>query len=92
MEERSRNEWNNFKADDQKRWINNSLVVEEKIREISKKEERLEERVTFLEDRTLEIKDVLSQFMGNSNREFSKIINLLKEWFDETEGLTGRLG
>ena len=49
-EERFRQEWVAFRADDQKRWTNYSLVQEEQQRELSRQFERFSERITPLED------------------------------------------
>jgi hypothetical protein len=49
-EDRFRQEWVTFKADDQKRWTNYTLTQEEQTRETARTQTRLVERMTAIED------------------------------------------
>jgi hypothetical protein len=60
-EDRFRQEWVAFKADDQKRWTNYSLVQEEQQRELTRHFERYNERMVLLEDMTQEMQDLVHQ-------------------------------
>ena len=58
-EERFRQEWTTFRADDQKRWTNYTLSRDEQRGEISRRFERMTERLTLIDDNVQEIQDVL---------------------------------
>ena len=57
-EERFRQEWATFKADDQKRWTNYTLTLEEQRNETQRQHEKLAEKVTHIEDTIQEIQDL----------------------------------
>ncbi len=61
MEERFRQDWVTFKADDQKRWANYSIAQDEKYRDTERQVEKDAERLIRIEDLTQEIKDSLVQ-------------------------------
>jgi len=60
-EDRFRQEWVTFKADDQKRWTNYTLVQEEQRSEGARQVEKSNQRITELEDGLLEHHDLLQQ-------------------------------
>ncbi len=61
MEERFRQDWVTFKADDQKRWANYSIAQEEKYRDTERKVDKDSERLELLEDLAQDLKDSLQQ-------------------------------
>ncbi|KPL06107.1 hypothetical protein AMJ86_09870, partial [bacterium SM23_57] len=56
-EERFRQEWNTFRADDQKRWTNYTLSQDEQRGEFGRRFDRMSERLTIVEDSFQEIQD-----------------------------------
>ena len=58
-EERFRQEWVTFKADDQKRWTNYMLTQEEERGESGRQYERLTERMTHIEDSLQILQDMI---------------------------------
>ncbi len=60
-EDRFRQEWNTFKADDQKRWTNYVLSHGEQQTETGRQLDRVAERITPLEDSLQETRDFLQE-------------------------------
>jgi len=79
-EERFRQEWNTFKADDQKRWTNYTLSQDEQRSEIGRRFERAIERVTFIEDNIQEVKDLLQQVNDLNFKSLQSLLSTLNEW------------
>lgn len=89
-EDRFRQEWVTFSADDQKRWTNYSLVQEEQQREIGKQFDRLQERMVYLEDLTQELQDLMQQSNGETQKRLQSLLALTHEWMDAYEKSFGR--
>jgi chromosome segregation ATPase len=83
VEERFRQEWVNFKADDQKRWTNYTLAQEEQQRETSRHFDKLEDRLTSLEDLTQEMNDLLSQITQDTQGRIQGLMALVHDWLEE---------
>ena len=79
-EERFRQEWNTFKADDQKRWTNYTISQDEQRGEIGRRFERLTERVTNIEDNLQEIQDLLEQVNDLNARNLQALLSAIHEW------------
>jgi chromosome segregation ATPase len=79
-EERFRQEWVTFKADDQKRWTNYTLAQEEQQRENARLFEKMTERLVGLEDASQELRDLLQEIV----RETQTRLQVLKAAFSET--------
>ncbi len=79
-EERFRQEWVTFKADDQKRWTNYTLTLEEQRNETARQFERLIERVTQLEDNAQEIQDLITQMREESEKRLQSLLAMAHEW------------
>lgn len=60
-EDRARQEWAAFRAEDQKRWANYTLTQEETLHDIRNETERLGTRLTSLEDLVQTQQDILIQ-------------------------------
>jgi chromosome segregation ATPase len=82
-EERFRQEWVNFKADDQKRWTNYTLAQEEQQRETNRHFEKSEERLTNLEDLTQEMNDLLNQTTQETQSHLQGLIAMMHDWLEE---------
>lgn len=89
-EERFRQEWVTFKADDQKRWTNYTLTLEEQRGEANRQYERLSERVTRLEDGLQEIQDLLQQSNEQSEKRLQSLLATVHEWVTAHERTIGR--
>jgi chromosome segregation ATPase len=90
VEDRFRQEWVSFKADDQKRWTNYSLAQEEQQRETSRHVTKVEERLVFLEDLTQELQDVTHQISGETLNRIRGLLALIREWNEQYEQVAGR--
>lgn len=91
-EDRFRQEWVAFKADDQKRWTNYSLVQEEQQREMTRQAERNNERIVLLEDMTQEMQDVLHQVQEESQKRLQALLSMAHEWVEQYDRVFGRSG
>ena len=83
VEDRFRQEWVSFKADDQKRWSNYMLSNDEQIREVGKQFEKLSERLIQLEDSTQDFQDVNQQILETTHRRLQGMLNLMREQNNE---------
>jgi len=81
-EERFRNEWVTFRADDQKRWSNYALTQEEVQREINEQLRISEERLVQLEDASQEISDTLKQSFEDYYQRMVTLHAAIREWLD----------
>lgn len=84
-EERFRQEWVTFKADDQKRWTNYTLTQDERRSEIARQLEKLADRVTHLEDSLQEVQDLLGQVNGEIEKRLQGLLALTHEWVSAYE-------
>lgn len=82
-EDRFRQEWVSFKADDQKRWTNYTLSQEETQREVSRQFEKLNERLVVLEDLTQEIKDLQHQITDETQKRLQSLLAITRDWVEE---------
>jgi len=89
-EDRFRQEWVTFKADDQKRWTNFTLTQEEMRGEVSRQFERLTERSTHLEDELQEVKDLLQQANEQAEKRLQALLAMTHEWVATYERTVGR--
>lgn len=85
VEERFRQEWVTFKADDQKRWTNYTLTHEEQYREIERRFEKFNERLILLEDLTQELRDLFYQTSEYNQNHMQALLVLFQEWAEDQE-------
>jgi chromosome segregation ATPase len=88
-EDRFRQEWVTFKADDQKRWTNYTLTQEEQRTEATRQYDKLAEQTTHLEDELQEVKDLLQQSNELIEKRLQSILAIAHEWvttFERTMG------
>jgi chromosome segregation ATPase len=90
-EERFRQEWVTFKADDQKRWTNYTLTQEEHRNEIGRFSEKLAERITHLEDGLQEDQDLIQQMDEQVGKRLQSLLALVHDWVNAYERATGRV-
>ncbi len=79
VEDRFRQEWVSFKADDQKRWSNYMLTLDEQSREINKQFEKLSERLVKIEDLSQDLNDFTNQFTQSTQKRIQSMLNLMRE-------------
>ncbi|HVN53423.1 MAG TPA: hypothetical protein VMT46_03760 [Anaerolineaceae bacterium] len=89
-EDRFRQDWTTFKADDQKRWTNYALAQEEQGREVNRQFEKLTERIVFFEDVSQELQDQLHVATEETEKRLQGLLGLAHEWMAAYERAFGR--
>lgn len=89
-EDRFRQEWVTFKADDQKRWTNYTLTQEEQRGEVFRQFEKLTDRSTQLEDSLQEAQDILQQMNEQSEKRIQSLLAVVHDWVSAYERSIGR--
>ncbi len=87
IEERFRQEWLTFQADDQKRWTNYLLSQNEMQNENSRKHDTVNQRLVKLEDMSQEISEILNQTTNDTEKRLQLLIDFLQEWKETQEQL-----
>jgi chromosome segregation ATPase len=90
VEDRFRQEWVSYKADDQKRWTNYTLATEEQQREYSRHFEKYNERLVPLEDMVMEVRDRLQQITEETQQRLQSLVTVAHQWMEEYERIFGR--
>jgi chromosome segregation ATPase len=90
-EERFRQDWTTFKADDQKRWTNYTLTQEEQRGEIHRQFDKLSERIIHLEDGSQEIHDLLEEISDQTEKRLQSLLALAHEWVSAYERAFGHV-
>ncbi len=88
-EDRLRQEWIAFKADDQKRWTGYTLSSEESMRDIRKDIPKLEERVSALNEATQVIQDQLHQTTDATEKQLQEFMNVSHELMASYQRIMG---
>jgi chromosome segregation ATPase len=88
-EERFRQEWATFKADDQKRWTNYTLTQEELQRETSRQLERLAGQSTDLDESLQELQDIVTHISEQNEKMLQTFLGNLRDWVQENERFLG---
>ncbi len=86
LEERFRQDWAVFKADEQKRWSNYSLIFGEKEGDFLNQYENTKIRLTAMEDRTREMQDVFLMVSTELQKGMQGLMQMVNNWiqtFDE---------
>lgn len=89
-EDRFRQEWVTFKADDQKRWTNYTLTQEEQRGESARQFEKLANQTTHIEDEMQEIQDLLQQTNEQAEKRLQSLLAMVHEWVSAHERAIGR--
>jgi len=90
-EERFRQEWVTFKADDQKRWTNYTLTQEEQTREATRGQGKFIDRLASVEDDLQEVKDIAQQLDEQVARKLQSLLALARDWVADYERVLGRV-
>jgi chromosome segregation ATPase len=88
-EDRMRQEWVTFKADDQKRWTNYTLSHDETYREIRSDMEKMSEQLTSLDDATQNLADLLQQTTEATEKSLQDLMNWSHEFLSNFERVMG---
>ncbi len=89
-EDRFRQEWVTFKADDQKRWTNFNLTQDETARELRAGLVKINERFTGIEDAIQNVTDQFGQTTELTEQSLQELMNWTHEWLTNSERITGR--
>jgi len=90
-EERLRQEWVTFKAEDQKRWTGYTLSSEEAIREVRKTVDKYEERITAIDDIHQTLQDQLHQTTDATEQQLQELMNVAHQWLTAYERIMGHV-
>jgi chromosome segregation ATPase len=88
-EDRIRQEWVSFKAEEQKRWTSHSLSQEEVMRDLRKDMDKLEQRATLLDDAAQTVQDQLHQTTETTEKQLQELMNVANEWLVAYERIMG---
>jgi chromosome segregation ATPase len=88
-EDRFRQEWTTFKADDQKRWTNYTLTQEEQTREAARLQTRAADRMTELEESVQTLEDNVEQIVQQTERRLQRLLAVARDWAAEYEQAFG---
>jgi chromosome segregation ATPase len=89
-EERFRQDWVTFKADDQKRWTNYTLTLDEQRSEILRNFEKMVGQISQLEEYIQELKDAIEQMVDQNEKRLQSLLSLAHDWVAEYERTEGR--
>ncbi len=90
-DERSRQEWVTFKADDQKRWTSYTLSQDEAIRELRQAAVATEKQITSLDELVQTAQDQLHQSTDATERQMQELMNWAHEWLNASERIMGHV-
>ena len=88
-DERFRQEWVTFKADDQKRWTNYTLTQEEQRNELSRKLEQLVDQLVDVKLGQQESQDMIQQINEESEKRLQSLLSLTHDWVAAYERTIG---
>ena len=90
MEDRFRQEWVGFRADDQKRWTNYALSQEEQQREVNRQYQQLTERMAPLEEMVHDIQDYVQQINEETGKRLQAILTAARQLLDHYDQTLGK--
>ena len=80
VEERFRQEWVTYKADDQKKWTNLVLNQEDLHRENTRQMEKQSDRLAVLEDDLVQLNDLIKQVVDDSLKNLNLMSPVVEQW------------
>ncbi len=89
-EERFRQEWVTFKADDQKRWTNYTLTQDEDRGEVARQLQKIADRTTQLEDDHQIVQDTLRQIIEQTDQRMQSLLVVIHDWVSKHDHSLGR--
>jgi len=84
-EERHKQEWSTFIAEDHRRWSSFKLGADEQSQEHSRLHQRISDEVGRLEDTTMQALTGAITLEDSTQRRLSELLALLREWAGEAE-------
>jgi len=88
-EDRLRQEWVSFKADDQKRWTGYTLSQDEGSKDLRRVLQKLEERIPPLAESIQTIQDQMHQTTDATEQQLQELMNVAHEWLSAYERIMG---
>lgn len=88
-EDRLRQEWVTFKADDQKRWTGYTLAQDEGAKDVQRAVTKLEERIGKLDESSETLQDQLHQTADATEQQLQELMNVAHEWLSAYERIMG---
>lgn len=88
-EDRLRQEWVTFKADDQKRWTGYTLSQDETSKDLTRTVQKLEERLGKLDESAQTIQDQMHQTADATEQQLQELMNVAHEWLSAYERIMG---
>ena len=88
-EDRLRQEWVSFKADDQKRWTGYGLSQDETMKNLKKTMGKVETRLTEFDDSFQTMHDQLNQTTQVTEHQMQDLMNWAHEWLTASERVMG---
>ena len=88
-EDRLRQEWVTFKADDQKRWTGYTLTQDEGGKDIRRVVEKIDERIGKLDEATQTLNDQINQTAEATEKQLQELMNVAHEWLSAYERIMG---
>jgi chromosome segregation ATPase len=88
-DERFRQEWVTFKADDQKRWTNCTLTQEEQRNELSRNLEQMGDQLLDIKLSQQESQDMIQQMNEETEKRLQSLLSLTHDWVAANERSVG---
>jgi uncharacterized protein YukE len=84
-EDRTKQEWSGFRADDQKRWNTYKLTNDEQWREHSRQHEKISKQLEDLQARLADVVSGIDSLSESQERKVLDLIGVIRGWADELE-------
>ena len=78
-EDKMRQDWMSFRAEDQKRWSNYMISQDEQFQETSRLFEKIENRLIHLEEVSQELSDLTNQIIQSNERSIQSLFKFVKD-------------
>jgi mevalonate kinase len=88
-EDRLRQEWVTFKADDQKRWTGYTLSQDEGSKDVRRAVEKIDERIGTIEEGAQTMNDQMHQTADATEKQLQELMNVAHEWLSAYERIMG---
>ena len=88
-EDRLRQEWVTFKADDQKRWTGYTLTQDEGGKDVRRSVEKIDERIGKFDEAIQTINDQMHQTADATEKQLQELMNVAHEWLSAYERIMG---
>lgn len=88
-EDRLRQEWITFKADDQKRWTGYSLSSEESFRDMRKEIDKYQKEISSITDLSQTLQDQIHQTTDTTEKQLQELMNVVHEWMSSYQRIMG---